>query len=95
MFLFPALLTMSIAATRMYRSLTDLISIDKYEFLYLLRSRGSSSQRTRIGWPPEKRSHSPEYQNFIHRAHSAQPDGNGRAHTLRPGPLPNTTAEPI
>ena len=39
MFLFPALLTMSIAATRMYRSLTDLISsIDKYEFLYLYSS---------------------------------------------------------
>ncbi|KAH9992897.1 hypothetical protein BJV77DRAFT_408306 [Russula vinacea] len=98
MFLFPALLTMSIAATRMYRSLTDLISsIDKYEFstFILLRSHSSSSQRTRIGWPPEKRSHGPEYQNFPHHAHSAQPDGNGRAHTLRPGPLSNTTAEPI
>ena len=42
MFLMPALLTMSIAATRMYRSLSDLVySIDMFDSLLLLRTHSS------------------------------------------------------
>src|SRR6266849_3451339 len=95
MFLMPALLTMSITATRMYRSLSDVVSsIDEYESLLLHAhsGRSESSQSTRLRHPPEKQSQSPEHQTFPLRARSAQPGGSERECVTLHGPIYNTTA---